>query len=150
MQIRNRPPTSFTPRKKWVKLICFTCGKEFWREPSRAYCVGKKYCSDDCNKSRWIGGKRLDGDGYMLIRDYGHHPNAPKNGYLFEHRLVMEKYLGRYLGKDETVHHINGVRDDNRIENLELKVGSHGRGITVQDMITTLRNMGYTVIPPVV
>lgn len=64
-------------------------------------------------------GGRMICDGYVYIskRD---HPYATKAGYVCEHRLVMEKHLGRYLNPDEVVHHKNGIPDDNRLENLQL------------------------------
>jgi len=72
--------------------------------------------------SHWDGGKMMDSYGYVLIYSPGHPHPRMMNGtkYVLEHRLVMEKHLGRYLTKDEVVHHINEIRDDNRIENLEL------------------------------
>lgn len=59
------------------------------------------------------------GDGYILVYCPSY-PGAKPNGYVFEHRLVMASHLGRVLSSDEIVHHRNGKRDDNRLENLEL------------------------------
>ena len=67
----------------------------------------------------WKGGRTIDRDGYVLLW-YPFHPHATKTGYVREHRLVMEEHLGRLLQPWEVVHHRNGVRANNAIENLEL------------------------------
>ncbi len=70
----------------------------------------------DIVRSRLAGRKKING--YILLHKPSH-PQA-KRGYVREHRLVMEAALGRYLGQNEVVHHKNGAKDDNRLENLEL------------------------------
>ena len=67
---------------------------------------------------KWKGGRSLNGYGYWLILNQNH-PNAI-NGYIKEHRFVMEQKLGRILNRKEIVHHVNGIKIDNRPENLEL------------------------------
>lgn len=94
------------------------------------------------------GGRILDRQGYACVRLYPDDPmfahiaargtgaaDATGAKYVPEHRLVMARILGRPLTSAETVHHKNGVRDDNRPENLELWASLHGRGQRVQDLI---------------
>lgn len=64
-------------------------------------------------------GRKFHSGGYVLVYEPSH-PAADKSGYVLEHRLVVERHIGRYLAVDEIVHHINGVKSDNRLENLSL------------------------------
>lgn len=133
---------------KYVWFACIDCGKERWvrwikggrLESQRCRsCAIRKVTKDNPpipprgeNHWRWNGGKNLNPDGYILEyiqKGNPYYPMANKKRYVLEHRLVMARHLKRCLQSWEVVHHKNGKRDDNRIENLELTatIGEHIR-----------------------
>ena len=128
-----------------VERKCLVCGKVFQTYSSQ----DKKFCNRKCHyqwmkgrknpkhsewmknhnffkgKTRerawnWKGGRTIKrARGYVFIYK-PEHPRANSNGYIAEHRLVMEKYLGRYLEPWEYIHHKNGRPNDNHLKNLQL------------------------------
>lgn len=112
--------------KKRIQLTCQQCNKLFKVRPSSA---NRKFCNMQCKaidygskhkgikSNLWKGGIAKHQRGYVLIR-CSNHPYGDKRGYVFEHRLVIEKQIGRFLNKEEASHHINKILTDNRPENL--------------------------------
>jgi hypothetical protein len=113
-----------------ITYTCAECGLKFDAPRSRSK-TKEQFCTQKCAKIKmgknrrlmnhplWNGGRVKTPSGYIKIHAEKH-PKSDINGLIFEHRVVMEKHIGRYLKPEEVVHHINGIKDDNRIENLEL------------------------------
>jgi hypothetical protein len=101
-------------RGKWRK--CPACSKSFYSCPSRLHV---KHCSRRCA----FGERQPDSSGYLRSWDRRN---------TREHRVVVEKHLGRRLRRDEHVHHLNGVKTDNRLENLVVLTASEHSKLHVQ------------------
>ena len=115
---------------------CANCGVDVTRYLS----TGQKefFCSRQCHNEHRRR-PQVRHDGYVLVFVGRGAPGATKSGHIFEHRKVMQDILGRPLLALENVHHKNGVRDDNRPENLELWTRSQPRGQRVEDKLAWAR-----------
>lgn len=128
------------------KTECKNCGKEFYRtrrNGSGTIYREQQLCSKQC-KNEWTSKLHRERHGLPTItrrlkRRYVVLRIPAQNGIpvheILEHRYVMEQTIGRKLASEETVHHVNGDRFDNRIENLELFSSRHGPGQRVTDKV---------------
>lgn len=149
-----RTPSGMRQRIIWA--ACPACGAQRWvqlKRPDRLcqQCSAAQARSHRKRKQpyiphptmvgtgnpRWAGGRKTMGTGYVYVWVAPDDPMASMRGktnhYALEHRLVMARELGRPLTRQETVHHKNGIRDDNRLENLELWTGNHSHGVRVSE-----------------
>jgi len=133
---------------------CENCGETFARKQkfnghSWAYVRPTKFCGYSCSSQfRWKNAKGfIDKHGYRVVYNC-------LGKQIPEHRLVMQNHIGRELTKQETVHHKNGNRLDNSLDNLELWSSRHGRGQRVEDKIDFCRsflneyNINHTAMNP--
>lgn len=130
------------PRCREIKQRkpCVDCRKEIWGNSTRCIvCLGKQ--QSDENSPNWKGGKAYNHRGYVYKKTKEHPRGKKYGGRVFEHILVMEEKIGRLLTEGENVHHVNGVRDDNRPENLELWTRPQPAGIRVKDAIKWAREI---------
>ena len=107
---------------------CEICGKEMYRQVNQIEHGEGRHCSYECkyeaqrqrpSPRRDENKKAKHKDGYLTVWVGRDHPHQVR-GRLLEHRYVMEKHLGRVLEPNEHIHHINGDKTDNRVENLQL------------------------------
>lgn len=112
---------------KTITGHCFTTVQKWLRRYEIPIRTKKEAMSLLCGNKNpaWKGGTFINKDGYRMIR-VGGHPRAGQNGYVFEHIIVWEKEHGRYLPKGYIIHHLNGIKTDNRPKNLiAMKRGEH-------------------------
>ena len=129
-EIKKGLEISFSDNHKYIWAACIDCGKERWAslthklpDSERCQSCGIKWAHRDKPGPGFKGGIKKDRKGYVLIyltKNDFYFPMTNSNSYVFEHRLVMAKHLGRSLQKWEVIHHKNGIKDDNRLENLHI------------------------------
>jgi hypothetical protein len=136
-----------------TECICENCGKKFYLYPSRVKNGRGKNCSITCkaisnsrnqsgeNNYNWHGGTHMK-DGYRFIYS-PNHPKKNATGYIREHIIIMEEKLGRYLEDREIVHHINHIKDDNRIENLMIMTPTSHMSMHTTERHKTDRNFNH-------
>lgn len=106
---------------------CAQCGSAYKVKPSQRWRRAAKYCSKRCQGDAVIkrpleqthNGRcaRLNAGGYVMVYEPDD-DRSDNGGWYFEHRVIVERHLGRRLRSDEVVHHLNGIKSDNRLENL--------------------------------
>ena len=134
-------------RCKKVRWVQFIHGKARWNYCRKCSSIANNYFNRGERHYNWKGGIAKDKNGYLVQRIHRDDPFASmlcnrKNNTIGQHRLVMAKYLGRCLESYEHVHHINGIKTDNRIENLALtNTNEHTKNTLKPILMTRIREL---------
>lgn len=116
------PECAALGKRQHFEQPCEECRTAF--TPDKA---GRRFCSLECRDKHWSGGnhpnwqtgRSIQADGYVLIK-MPSHPRAHSDGYIFEHIVVAEQAIGRYLVEGEIVHHIDHDTENNEPSNLQV------------------------------
>lgn len=112
-----------------VAALCPVC-EVWWGVPVndvRNWIRGRRPVRPGTHRKCKYPGKTITGEGYVKLWKPDH-PNSQSKGYIMEHVFVMSEALGRPLERHESVHHIDGDRENNDLSNLQLRLGYHGKG----------------------
>lgn len=167
VELAGIPTLSYT----FAMKICNTCKKEFKPSSNHKDCPTCRYqkskttlcyiCKTTMHSRRYkhcrhctntlkanYGTGRYIKSGYVMVFQKSHPRSQGSGGnYVFEHILVMERHLGRYLIENENVHHKNGVKHDNSIKNLELWTRPQPIGIRAKDALKWAKEILATYEP---
>lgn len=141
--IKTSKELGYRAWNKYIGVSCPDCGGVRWvpftkGAPVRVFCrrcARKRSATTGKDNKNWKGGRVMHSNGYVYVfippEDFFVsmiHFHLRHGGYVFEHRLVMARHLGRCLQGWEYVHHKNGIKDDNRLENLEIVLSQRHMG----------------------
>ena len=147
----------------YIWHACIECGKRRWVQlkhgiPGNVRCNRCANNSPSLREKLWLknykGGRHKNSNGYIHISVPDNSPYVSMRNattYVMEHRLVVAQSLCRCLEENEIVHHLNGIRDDNRLSNLLLVSPDKHRQIIpalqkrIQELEATLKNQGHLV-----